>query len=42
MLGLKQYQDEDLDNYIQRFKAAQDMLLQKWGGQLVFDKQYLK
>ena len=27
MLGLKQYQDKDLDNYIQRFKAARDMLL---------------
>ena len=27
MLGLKQHQDEDLDNYIQKFKAVQDMLL---------------
>ena len=27
MLGLKQCQDKDLDDYIQRFKAARDMLL---------------
>ena len=41
-LGMKQHQIENLDNYIQRFKAARDMLLQQWDGQLVFDKQYLK
>ena len=28
MLGMKQCQDKDLDNYIQKFKAARDMLLQ--------------
>ena len=41
MLRLKQHQDKNLDNYIQRFKAAKDMLLQQWGGQIVFDKLYL-
>ena len=41
MIQLKQRQDEDLDDYIQCFKAARDILIQQWGEKIAFNKLYL-